>query len=457
MTNKSSIDNDDISSLKKTIRKNYSILLNDFYTPKTTLDYKIINHNSKKDIIINTNVSNDTDNNQYTHIYKKLYKYVNLTNNITNKLDKKVIDFYKRLLKFNRGTLKKKITTMYGLNFKNIDMINDAYLKLYEIFMHTNLLSTKKTYNTMHFAEAPGGFILATNTYLKVLNKNNNINHKWFANSYNPEGRPLTSILEVGKGLGDDYGLMQRHPDKWLFGNNNTGDLTNSQVIRDIRNNLKGIDLDIVTGDGGLGENSNISEERYYHNLQKLDFAQMVAIANFCTKKSHCVVKIFTNDTDNKYMKNAFDLYFGICYMYILMFETVQLIKPSMSADSTGEYYIVGRNFIGIDDNTREQLLNVLDKFTTNMSFIDVPNNIKEQLIDFFKTIAINLTNFHKKLLFLVIYRDQNIKKMIGDDYNKTKSELYFNKDKYNEQIKKFNHYWIDNNKFDLTNIYIEL
>jgi len=445
-------NNDDIEFIKKSINKNYKILLDDFYTPKNIIIQSIISSKNHQINFITSPTSKT-----YLNIYKGIHKYKIKVKNLSNKIDFKSIKFYKSLLKFNRNTLKKKLAQMYSDNFKHISMFNDAFLKLYEILSQTDIFQPKHKYSTMHFAEAPGGFIYATNTYLKVLNKGKQIEHNWFGNSYNPSGRSLQSILETGRGFDDEYGLMKRHPDRWLFGSSNTGDITDPQVLKDIRTKLSGIKLDLVTGDGGLGHNPNIKEDQYFSNLQKLDFAQMVAVANICTPGSNCIIKIFMNDHDNKYMKEANDLYYGICYMYTLMFEKVKLVKPSMSADSTSEYYIVGQNFVGISDIDREKLLDLLANFQLNMKFIDIPDGITLQLTSFFEELALNITNFNKKLLFLVIYRNQNIRKLLGKDYDKTKAELYFNKEKYNEQIEKFNKYWIDKNKFDLNEISIDI
>ena len=61
--------------------------------------------------------------------------------------------------------------------------LNNAFLKLWEIYDTYPELLNKETMNCFHGAEAPGSFILATNCKLNQLNKK----HIWYANSLNPD------------------------------------------------------------------------------------------------------------------------------------------------------------------------------------------------------------------------------------------------------------------------------
>jgi len=325
-------------TFKRIIAKNYKKLSYNFFSPKDLFKVTLINDDNEKYEIKKIK----KDYSQLNYIFEKLEFYKEERQQFIKKYGKGTMDYYKSLLKQNRGSLKFVLFNEYKTNFKNLDKLNDAYLKMFEILSHFDLIDVKKEYNTFHFAEAPGGFILATNTFIKILNKDNNLNHNWFGNSYNPSGRKLEDILKTGKGFDDVFGLIKRHPNRWLFGKDNTGDITKVENILNIRDKFKDIHLDLITGDAGLGANENISQEDATYNLQKLDYAQMVVVANIAKKGTNCCIKCFTNYMKgNDLMNKSFGLYLSIIKMYTLMFEKVHLVKPSTSADDSGEYYII--------------------------------------------------------------------------------------------------------------------
>lgn len=443
-------------TLKKIMSKNYKQLLYDFSSTRPFLKTRISIDAPLKKII-------KIDENDYYYlnsIYDKLIyiKYEKYSEQ--KQYGIKTIYFLKNKLKQNRGTLKQHIMLLYKNNFKNIDIINDAYLKMYEILATIKIIKQKNnnTYNTFHFAEAPGGFVLATNTFLKVFNKNNNILHNWFANSYNPQGQTLKSKLKVGVGFDDGFGLMKRHPDNWLFGLDNTGDITSSANIINIKSKLKDIELDLITGDGGIGANENNTEEEQVYNLQKLDFAQMVLTANVATIKSNCVIKTFTNYISGyDSMKKSFGFYLSLVTMYIIMYKKVYLVKPSMSSEDSGEYYIVGKKFRGLDEDTQKELLNMLDNFKINTTFVDLQDDIVNQIIEFFTKVTDLNTKYVMKLNILAQCNDVNFRKIMHSYLDKTGCTYYLDSKKYIKKVIELNEEWLSENKFKLTNIVIDL
>ena len=55
-----------------------------------------------------------------------------------------------------------------------------------------------------------------------------------------------------------------------------------------------------------------------------------------------------------------------LIYLYYITFEDVSIFKPYSSDLSSGEFYIIGKKFIGIDNNSLERLYKCLDNFKTN-------------------------------------------------------------------------------------------
>jgi hypothetical protein len=440
---------------KRIIAKDYKKLSYNFFSPKDLFKVTIINDNNEKYEIKKIK----KDYSQLNYIFEKLEFYKEERQQFIKKYGKGTMDYYKSLLKQNRGSLKFILFDEYKTNFKNLDKINDAYLKMFEILSHFDLINIKKEYHTFHFAEAPGGFILATNTFIKILNKDNSIKHDWYGNSYNPSGRKLEDILKTGKGFDDVFGLMKRHPDRWLFGKDNTGDITKVENILNIRDKFKNTNLDLITGDAGLGANENISQEDATYNLQKLDYAQMVLVANIAKEGTNCCIKCFTNYMKgNDLMNKSFGLYLSIIKMYTLMFEKVHLVKPSTSADDSGEYYIIGINFINIDDNNRKKLLEILEKFETNITFLELEDDFIEQCMKFYnQLVQLNTDNVIEQNL-LSQCNDKNVYEILKEYLDFINCKKYFDKKIYDKKVLEFNKNWISENKFKLTkNIIIDL
>ena len=444
-------------TFKRIIAKDYKKLSYNFFSPKDLFKVTLISDNNNKDKYEIKKVKKDYSNLNY--IFEKLEFYKEERQQFIKKYGKGTMDYYKSLLKQNRGSLKFVLFDEYKANFKNLDKINDAYLKMFEILSHFDLLENKNNYHTFHFAEAPGGFILATNTFIKILNKDNSIKHEWFGNSYNPSGRRLEDILKTGKGFEDNFGLMKRHPDKWLFGKDNTGDITKVDNVLEIRNKFKNINLDLITGDAGLGANENISQEDSTYNLQKLDYAQLVLVANVAKEGTNCCIKCFTNYMKgNDLMNKSFGLYLSIIKMYTLMFKKVHLVKPSTSADDSGEYYIVGINFIGCSDDNRKKLLEILDKFETNITFIGLDEDFIEQCMKFYnQLVQLNIDNVIEQNL-LSQCNDKNVYEILKEYLDFINCKKYFDKKTYDKKVLEFNKNWISENKFKLTkNIIVDL
>ena len=444
-------------TFKRIIAKDYKKLSYNFFSPKDLFKVTLISDNNNKDKYEIKKVKKDYSNLNY--IFEKLEFYKEERQQFIKKYGKGTMDYYKSLLKQNRGSLKFVLFDEYKANFKNLDKINDAYLKMFEILSHFDLLENKNNYHTFHFAEAPGGFILATNTFIKILNKDNSIKHEWFGNSYNPSGRRLEDILKTGKGFEDNFGLMKRHPDKWLFGKDNTGDITKVDNVLEIRNKFKNINLDLITGDAGLGANENISQEDSTYNLQKLDYAQLVLVANVAKEGTNCCIKCFTNYMKgNDLMNKSFGLYLSIIKMYTMMFKKVHLVKPSTSADDSGEYYIVGINFIGCSDDNRKKLLEILDKFETNITFIELDEDFIEQCMKFYnQLVQLNIDNVIEQNL-LSQCNDKNVYEILKEYLDFINCKKYFDKKTYDKKVLEFNKNWISENKFKLTkNIIVDL
>ena len=427
--------------LEKNSKKYPNILINDIYSNISFLEQKLIIYDNT--IIIQ---KEDYEINNFDFIFQKLSKTKSIHKSIPiNRKFSKI----KEVIKITRSVLPKYIYNHYKYIFKNEIKPSNAFIKLFEILNRFPLLlHNKNNYNTLHLAEAPGNFIIATNFFIKF--QNNNASHNFFANSLNPN---ITT--DKFNGFGDDFGLIKRHPNNWLFGKDNTGDITNVNNILDIKNKLKDYKLDFITGDAGLGHMDNKKE--YAYLIEKLDFAQMVSIATLSTIGTNCVVKIFLNYFySNEYMKTSSGLYTNIIYIYMCMFKQVYLTKPPNSSENSGEYYIVGLDFIGLDYEKINNLHNILNNFELNQPFI--PKNLLteeflSQINYFFKKIVNKLRkNITKQI---ILHHCHNIK---YKKYTKLfDCDLFYDKDKYENIVNAKIQSWIHENNFFPNNIFIDI
>ncbi len=117
------------------------------------------------------------------------------------------------------------------------EIATNAWMKMYELCLLMDSIfkkySKSKPFNSFHIAEAPGTFMLAINHYLQ--NHYPRIEWKWLANSF----RDLFSRssqrdveLQNTHYLVDDYGLIKKYYQNWLFGADGDGDITSPSNIK---------------------------------------------------------------------------------------------------------------------------------------------------------------------------------------------------------------------------------
>ena len=275
------------------------------------------------------------------------------------------------------------------INFKLPHKTSNAYMKLWELYASVpQLLPNKKQINVFHLAEAPGQWINSTRHYIET--KRHKVEHyNWIANSLNPT-HP-TNVAKYGKNIfADDYGFLKKYPQKWLFGEDDTGDITkgkNLKWFKEYMNEFKaksgGEGLHLITGDAGMGSGSGIK----LVDLQKIDYAQMCMVAVCSKKGTNCVIKHFNYlnmDFNKSFQSSGFLI--SYLYIYYLMFDSVRLIKPNTSSPNSGEFYLVGLRFTGLDERILDKLIKELDTFKENQCFFkkeEIPETFSSQVIEF--------------------------------------------------------------------------
>ncbi len=319
--------------------------------------------------------------------------------------------------------------------------ISNGFTKMWEMLSSIHLLSNNKGLNVFFIAEAPGQWIYSVDYYIKK--KLDNVkNWDWRATSLNPK-HPL-NLERFGKGILDDaYGFIKAYPDKWLWGVDQTGDITKSENIKWYHQYVKEwAKPNLVTGDAGL-QSSN--PEIY----QKLELAQVLMVAAVSAKDGNCIIKHFLPYIpDIPVTEQANGLFINYIYLYYLMFEEVYMMKPLSSNPVSGEFYVIGKKFIGLDNTTFDKMLNLLDNFEVNMCFFkkeDIPEHFTKQVFSFMEKLTrlnVDFIEIQNTLLTCLYKRDPVIEKV-------TECRKYLNQS-YMEEIQesKFKK-WVDVYNFE--------
>lgn len=314
--------------------------------------------------------------------------------------------------------------------FKLSFNISNGFTKMWEILETIpSLLPNRQDHQQLKvffIAEAPGQWIYAINYYTqKKLSNVKKVD--WRATSLNPK-HPL-NLERYGKGILDDaYGFIKHYPKNWLWGVDETGDITKAENIRWYHQYVKEWDKpDLITGDAGLQTDNPLI-------YQKLELAQVVMVAGVSQKGGNCIIKHFLPympDIPETEQANGF--FINYLYLYYLMFEDVYLLKPLSSNPVSGEFYLVGKKFIGLNEEIFEKLVNLIENFEVNMCFFDkkdIPENFKKQVFVFIEKLTrlnVDFIDIQNNLLTCLKTRDEVIEKA-------TECRKYLNP-KYMEEI----------------------
>lgn len=235
----------------------------------------------------------------------------------------------------------------------NAEMVTNAWIKMYSMLnMFDDLLPNNPhcPIKTFHLCEAPGAFISATNHF--VSNRNQTL--QWYAQTLKPAKDGNNSGSNAAFALQDHFGLISKHPERWLFGDkpNDTGDITDSAIIKSYVNNDLLHDIDFMTADAGLYcDPSEINEQEAF--LGKINMGQIICILACLPVGKSAIFKTFLPMSE--------PLTISMIYLVVHLFEKVSITKPSTSHSTNSEVYIVMRRYKGIDSKILELLYTLLD------------------------------------------------------------------------------------------------
>ena len=390
------------------ISKSKYIKLTKLYSLDNIIHFKIINYNNNNNIHLLKKVKS-YHYHELLNSQDKFYINSMIRENNLMKYEKKV-DIIKKISEdFARG-VSKYLNANYELRFP----VNNAYVKLWEIYSTIpSLIPNKKNVKILHFCEAPGNWVNCTSNF--IYTKRNKIeNYDWRANSLNSKNPE--NIKKFGNDIfGDAYGIIKKHPNKWLYGEDNTGDISKVKNLHWFKNYCKSWSedskIDLVTGDGGI-----VGDLK---NLQKLEFAQLCMVLSCCSVGGNCVIKHFLPyipTIENSSFASGF--FINYIYIYSLYFKEIRLIKPLSSSPNSGEFYLVGLKFKGIKDKDYNNIIDKIDKFEENQCLFtknQISLDFSNQIIGFIeKLINLNIDQYDiwNILLNCTISKDKKFLKL---------------------------------------------
>jgi len=353
-----------------------------FNMNKTTL----ISIKKNEDMLIDYKIPNKKMFDQIKEMDKNIDKYIEL-NACRNKKGE-----VNRQLKYIMNEINIRRNIQVYINKKYNVMITRGFCKMYDILNKFDLIDlTKEEVKTFHACESPGNFINATNSWIKKHDRS--FKYNWTGNSLNPLN-PET-IQKYGNVVPDDYGYIKKYLDRWDFGRDNIGDITNKENLLYWESKYNH-SIDLYTSDCGYCERINDFDNDKM--LLYLNTSQLILGLLLLKIGGNMVCKIFL--PLNK------PLMISIIYIYTMYFKKVSFIKQSSGSLSSVEIYIIGMGLEKhLDELTKEKLFELLDvnKFDVNKTLFETfTDHYMSQIVSISNIFMNSMIKYLETLLYYV-------------------------------------------------------
>lgn len=326
-------------------------------------------------------------------ISNEIYGFNDKLNTHRNKIDKINCDIWKKI----RWYINK-----YDFIVKD-PIINRAFYKYWEII---NVFKIFEEYNSedniFHCAEAPGGFIQGSNTYLnlnftkKVIKNEDIIDSDGFTKvkkyvKQKKEYKIYTISLNKDLPKYKTYNLPSYNKKIMnknvyiTYGNDNTGDINNLDNIKYIKNLIT--DSYLITADGGFDEGTDFNNKEQLHYFLILN--EIYSAICLQKKNGHFILKVFDIFTSTS---------INLLYLLNLCYNNIYIYKPKTSRPTNSEKYIICKNF-NLNELNRNTILITLKELSENLKICNNKYNSFTLFKEIPKSFIENIKYMNESLL----------------------------------------------------------
>ena len=236
----------------------------------------------------------------------------------------------------NSDKLDIKVQLLLGDN-----SISQEWLKMYEIITDCNLIpiNRKGVFTTFHICNPSSAFINCINNYIHT--KTQYSSFEWKSQSVKPKGVHSKDTTMNGSNK-----LIQNYREKWDWGVDDTGDITNIENIKYYAKLTKQMNINLMTSDNGVSMNNP--------KYAKVAYASYVSILYSLPINGSMLYKILS--------PIDIPLIWNLIYITYTNFKEMYFFKPVQNAQ-TRELYIIAKGYIGIEQKILDKLLSFVDIF----------------------------------------------------------------------------------------------
>jgi hypothetical protein len=355
------------------------LLRNMFIAPKI-IDFKIINYTESMDDMKDieqklklNKISYDIDASQFKYDNYHILSINHLQQNKSKlNLMKFTIDSRDRE-KWATTTTLINIPKYIVLHIKTLQnfRVSRAFIKMYELLTNYDLVDASKDVKSFHTCEMPGNFISAINHYIK--SKHPSTKFDWYANSLNPYNQK--NKQKYGDIISDDYGYLKKYKDRWLWGTDDTGDITKKSNIEFFQKKFN-YSIDLFTSDCGLGAQDQGEMMEQEKKLAILNFCQVLISLLVLKEGGNAVFKLF--------IPIAEPITLSILYLIVNYFDETILVKQASGSPGSSEIYCVAlKKNKHLSEVMKNYLFSCLQNFDPNKSlFPSLPPKFMLQIED---------------------------------------------------------------------------
>jgi 23S rRNA U2552 (ribose-2'-O)-methylase RlmE/FtsJ len=385
---------------------------------KYPLCFKIIDFEKKNKNIFESDGVQFSENINYPKFEYGFHHFIHQSKNYLNDETKKfegkkkvwnVLNKYETIIDNYTQSIT-DISKIYYESISKIEIINDSFYKLWELFLYHNLINLEeKNFVSAHICDKMGGFTQATIYYRNMFSKISNSDKNYVINLNENEIKNVF-IQELDKKFVDFY---EKEKKIYVVKSNGT--------IKEKCN--------LVTANGGF---QNMNENLQEQESPALLLYEILSAIKILKKNGNFVCKFFETFTE---------ISIKIITILSNLFNEIYFTKPLLSKLSNCEKYAICLNF-KYDENDKDltkiilKLENIIGSIIKNKD-----NNVVDIFLNFKipRELIISVTNMN------IIFSNQHLKN-INNIVTFIRNQIYSGEeyhDNRNEQIEGTK-YWID-------------